>query len=154
MRSIAALSKAFTTRRIGALFAAAISRCIWLLVAELAIGKPPGGPGVAALGLEPGSVDAVVACGVLCSVSDQSAALAEFRRVLRPGGELRFYEHVRSRRPGFARWQHRVDPLWTRMFGGEYSTAFSISSASRWVRSATAVPATRSSDSATRSTRT
>jgi len=49
MRSIAALSKAFTTRRIGALFAAAISRCIWLLVAELAIGKPPGGPGVAAL---------------------------------------------------------------------------------------------------------
>jgi ubiquinone/menaquinone biosynthesis C-methylase UbiE len=71
-----------------------------------------------ALELEAGSADAVVACGVLCSVPDQSAALAEFRRVLRPGGELRFYEHVRSRRPGFARWQHRVDPLWTRMFGG------------------------------------
>jgi SAM-dependent methyltransferase len=71
-----------------------------------------------ALELEPGSVDAVVACGVLCSVPDQGAALAEFRRVLRPGGELRFYEHVRSRRPGFARWQSRVDPLWTRLFGG------------------------------------
>ena len=71
-----------------------------------------------ALELAPASVDAVIACGVLCSVSDQSAALAEFRRVLRPGGELRFYEHVRSRRPGFARWQRRVDPLWTRMFGG------------------------------------
>ena len=71
-----------------------------------------------ALGLEPRSVDAVIACGVLCSVPDQSAALAEFRRVLRPGGELRFYEHVRSRRPGFARWQRRVDPLWTRLFGG------------------------------------
>jgi ubiquinone/menaquinone biosynthesis C-methylase UbiE len=70
------------------------------------------------LELEPASVDAVVACGVLCSVPDQSAALAEFRRVLRPGGELRFYEHVRSQRPGFARWQSRVDPLWTRMFGG------------------------------------
>jgi ubiquinone/menaquinone biosynthesis C-methylase UbiE len=70
------------------------------------------------LKLEPASVDAVVACGVLCSVPDQSAALAEFRRVLRPGGELRFYEHVRSRRPGFVRWQSRVDPLWTRMFGG------------------------------------
>src|ERR1700742_4129205 len=67
---------------------------------------------------EPSSVDAVIACGVLCSVPDQAAARAEFRRVLRPGGELRFYEHVRSRRPAFARWQRRVDPLWTRLFGG------------------------------------
>jgi ubiquinone/menaquinone biosynthesis C-methylase UbiE len=71
-----------------------------------------------ALELEAGSVDAVIACGVLCSVRDQTAALAEFRRVLRPGGELRFYEHVRSRRLRFARWQRRVDPLWTRLFGG------------------------------------
>src|ERR1700754_2912395 len=70
------------------------------------------------LGLEPGSVDAVVACGVLCSVPDQSAALAEFRRVLRPGGELRFYEHVRSRRRGFARWQRAGDVLWSRGVGG------------------------------------
>jgi ubiquinone/menaquinone biosynthesis C-methylase UbiE len=71
-----------------------------------------------ALDLEAGSVDAVIACGVLCSVPDQSAALAEFRRVLRPGGELRFYEHVRSRRARFAWWQRRVDPLWARLFGG------------------------------------
>ena len=71
-----------------------------------------------ALDLESGSIDAVVACGVLCSVPDQPAALAEFRRVLRPGGELRFYEHVRSQRPGFARWQRSVDPVWTRLFGG------------------------------------
>lgn len=71
-----------------------------------------------ALELEPGSADAVVACGVLCSVPDQAAALNEFRRVLRPGGELRFYEHVRSRRPGFARWQAGLDPLWSRLFGG------------------------------------
>ena len=40
------------------------------------------------------SVDAAVASLVLCSVPDQARALAEIRRVLRPGGELRFYEHV------------------------------------------------------------
>jgi ubiquinone/menaquinone biosynthesis C-methylase UbiE len=40
------------------------------------------------------SVDAAVASLVLCSVPDQDGALAELRRVLRPGGELRFYEHV------------------------------------------------------------
>jgi SAM-dependent methyltransferase len=39
-------------------------------------------------------VDAAVASLVLCSVPDQDRALAELRRVLRPGGELRFYEHV------------------------------------------------------------
>jgi len=43
------------------------------------------------------SADAVVASLVLCSVPDQHRALAEVRRVLRPGGELRFYEHVIAR---------------------------------------------------------
>ncbi|MFC9694740.1 class I SAM-dependent methyltransferase [Kribbella sp. NPDC056951] len=46
------------------------------------------------LPLTDGSVDAVVASLVLCSVPDQSVALAEAKRVLRPDGELRFYEHV------------------------------------------------------------
>jgi ubiquinone/menaquinone biosynthesis C-methylase UbiE len=46
------------------------------------------------LPLEDASVDAAVASLVLCSVPDQDRALAELRRVLRPGGELRFYEHV------------------------------------------------------------
>lgn len=72
----------------------------------------------AALELETGSADVLVVCGVLCSVSDQAAALAEFRRVLRPGGELRFYEHVGSRRAGFARWQRLVDGVWSRLMGG------------------------------------
>jgi ubiquinone/menaquinone biosynthesis C-methylase UbiE len=70
------------------------------------------------LPLDDGSVDAVVVAGVLCSVPDQTAALAEFRRVLRPGGELRFYEHVRSRRSGFARYQDAVSVVWPRVFGG------------------------------------
>jgi ubiquinone/menaquinone biosynthesis C-methylase UbiE len=46
------------------------------------------------LPLEDESADAGVASLVLCTVPDQQLALAELRRVLRPGGELRFYEHV------------------------------------------------------------
>lgn len=76
-------------------------------------------PGLASsLGLGEGSVDVVVVSGVLCSVPDQREALVEFRRVLRRGGELRFYEHVRSQRPGFARWQRCVDSVWPRLMGG------------------------------------
>jgi ubiquinone/menaquinone biosynthesis C-methylase UbiE len=49
------------------------------------------------LPVEDASADAVVASLVLCSVPDQQRALAEVRRVLRPSGELRFYEHVIAR---------------------------------------------------------
>jgi ubiquinone/menaquinone biosynthesis C-methylase UbiE len=58
--------------------------------------------------------DAVVACYVLCSVNDPLRALAELRRVLRPGGEVRVYEHVRSPGPWAARMQDMVTPLWHR----------------------------------------
>jgi len=65
-----------------------------------------------------GSFDAVVVSGLLCSVADAPAALTEFRRVLRPGGELRFYEHVRSRDVLFAAWQQAADLAWPRLMGG------------------------------------
>lgn len=55
-----------------------------------------------------GSFDAAVLSLVLCSVPDQSAALAEVHRVLRPGGELRFLEHVAADRPGALRRTQRV----------------------------------------------
>jgi ubiquinone/menaquinone biosynthesis C-methylase UbiE len=65
------------------------------------------------------SYDATVVSGLLCSVPDPHAALEELRRVLRPGGELRFLEHVRSGNPAFRGVQRTVDRLfWTRALGG------------------------------------
>jgi ubiquinone/menaquinone biosynthesis C-methylase UbiE len=55
------------------------------------------------------SFDAAVASLVLCSVPDQAGALAELRRILRPGGELRFYEHVRPNNPRTAAIWQRAD---------------------------------------------
>lgn len=63
------------------------------------------------------SFDAVVCTLVLCSVPDPARALAEMRRVLRPGGTLRFIEHVRSTRPGRAKWQRRLEPGWKVLAG-------------------------------------
>lgn len=70
-----------------------------------------------ALPAEDGAFDAGVASLVLCSVPSQASALAELRRVIRPGGELRFNEHVVSDNPRFARFQHAITPVW-RQFGG------------------------------------
>ena len=65
------------------------------------------------------SFDAGVVSLVLCSVRDPAQALSELFRVVRPGGELRFYEHVRARSSGLARLQRVVDALfWPRAFGG------------------------------------
>ena len=56
-----------------------------------------------------GEFDAAVVSLVLCSVSDQQAALREIARAMRPDGELRFYEHVVSHRPRTARIQRALD---------------------------------------------
>jgi ubiquinone/menaquinone biosynthesis C-methylase UbiE len=62
--------------------------------------------------------DAAVASLVLCTVPDVPAALAEVRRALRPGGQLRFLEHVRADTPGLARAQRVLDATVWPFFGG------------------------------------
>lgn len=70
------------------------------------------------------SFDAAVASLVLCSVPDQAASLGELRRVLRHGGELRFYEHVRPDSPRKAAVWQRLDDwnIWPRIAGGCHAT--------------------------------
>lgn len=65
-----------------------------------------------------GSFDTVVATMVLCSAGDASRILAEVRRVLRPGGEFHFLEHVRARNRLGAFAQDLITPVWSRIFGG------------------------------------
>ncbi|MFE0156284.1 class I SAM-dependent methyltransferase [Nonomuraea sp. NPDC059007] len=64
-----------------------------------------------------GSCDAVVCALVLCC-APLKQTLAEIRRVLRPGGQLRFYEHVRSANPILALAETLVTPIWARASGG------------------------------------
>jgi ubiquinone/menaquinone biosynthesis C-methylase UbiE len=70
------------------------------------------------LPFDAGRFDCVVSTWTLCSIPDAGRALAEMRRVVRPGGRLLFIEHGRSDRASTARWQDRLNPLWARITAG------------------------------------
>jgi ubiquinone/menaquinone biosynthesis C-methylase UbiE len=70
------------------------------------------------LPFEDESFDTAVVTAVLCTVGNPAAALAEIRRVLRPGGRFLFAEHVRSDDPRLARWQDRLRAPWGALANG------------------------------------
>lgn len=68
------------------------------------------------------SCDSALSTFTLCTIPDAAAALAEVRRVLRPGGRLHVLEHGLAPDAGVQRWQHRLEPLQRRLAGGCHLT--------------------------------
>ncbi|WP_240797375.1 class I SAM-dependent methyltransferase [Streptomyces sp. F001] len=65
------------------------------------------------------SFDAAIVSMTLCFVADPHTALAELHRVLRPGGQLRFFERVQADSPAARRVRHGLDAtVWPRLMGG------------------------------------
>jgi ubiquinone/menaquinone biosynthesis C-methylase UbiE len=66
--------------------------------------------------------DTALSTMTLCTIPDAGAALRELRRVLKPGGTLHFAEHGLAPDESVRRWQHRLEPLQQRLFGGCHLT--------------------------------
>jgi len=71
-----------------------------------------------ALPFDDDTFDCALSTWTMCTIPDLDAALAQLRRVLRPGGTLHFLEHGLAPDDSVARWQHRLDPLQQRVAGG------------------------------------
>jgi ubiquinone/menaquinone biosynthesis C-methylase UbiE len=68
------------------------------------------------------SYDAALSTWTLCTIPDVAAALSEVRRVLKPGGTLHFVEHGLAPDERVRRWQHRLEPMQKKVFGGCHLT--------------------------------
>lgn len=68
--------------------------------------------------LDDASVDTVLLTFTLCTIPDFRTALAQMRRVLKPGGKLLFCEHGEAPDESVRKWQNRINPLWKRIAGG------------------------------------
>jgi SAM-dependent methyltransferase len=68
------------------------------------------------------SFDSALSTWTLCTIPDVHAALQEVRRVLKPGGTLQFLEHGLAPDESVRRWQHRLEPVQKRLFGGCHLT--------------------------------
>ena len=64
------------------------------------------------------SFDTAVAFLVFCTIPDPQKAAKELFRVLKPGGQLLFFEHVAAEKPSTARWQARLNPYWNKVACG------------------------------------
>ena len=71
-----------------------------------------------AIPLDDHSIDTIATTWTLCSIPQAATALAEMRRVLRPGGKLLFVEHGLAPDESVRRWQDRLTPAWRRISGG------------------------------------
>lgn len=106
----------------GKLYAVEPSGTAWKLARE-AVERAPFpveriGETAESIPLPDASVDHAVSAFTLCTIPGVEQALAEVRRVLRPGGTFRFVEHGRSPEPRVARWQDRLTPIQKRVAGG------------------------------------
>jgi ubiquinone/menaquinone biosynthesis C-methylase UbiE len=68
------------------------------------------------------SFDAALSTYTLCTIPDAAAALAELRRVLKPGGTFHFLEHGLAPDEQVRVWQHRIEPIQKRVLGGCHLT--------------------------------